>query len=379
MSVDTIKFLQKLITKKSVTPSDEGAMELVSSQLKDLGFEVQLFELGDSSPKIKNLYAKLDRGGKNLCFAGHTDVVPEGYGWKHDPFSAAIEDDVLYGRGAVDMKGAIACFIGAVSEFLEKNQNVDAPFSLSFLITGDEEGPATFGTKELLKQITDKIDYCIVGEPTSENSVADAIKIGRRGSINAELMVAGVQGHVAYPESAHNPIHDLVSILNTLQNHEFADSSDHFPASTFATTSIDVGNAATNVIPSSVKARFNIRTSNLTNADDIRNWLEQSISKYTKKYDLNLKVSGESFLSDPVELLNAVNSAVAEHVGKTPEITTKGGTSDARFIKDYCDQIVELGLKNDTAHKVDECVLINDLALLQNIYYSIIYSIFIKV
>ena len=378
MSVDTIKFLQKLIAKKSVTPSDDGAIALLASQLKDLGFEVQIFELGDSQPKIKNLYAKLDRGGKNLCFAGHTDVVPEGYGWRHDPFAAAIEDDILYGRGAVDMKGAIACFIGAVSEFLEQNQNVNTPFSLSFLVTGDEEGTAKFGTKALLEQISDKIDYCIVGEPTSEESIADAIKIGRRGSINGELVVGGVQGHVAYPESAHNPIHDLVNILNALKNYEFTDSSNHFPASTFAVTSVDVGNAATNVIPGSAKATFNIRTSNLTNVGDIRNWIEQSISKYAKTFDLNLNVSGESFLSKPVELLDAVNLAVEEHVGKLPDITSKGGTSDARFIKDYCDQIVELGLKNGTAHKVDECVSINDLALLQKIYYSIIYNTFIK-
>jgi succinyl-diaminopimelate desuccinylase len=383
MPLDPTELSKELISCPSVTPVDAGAIALLDSKLSALGFNCKqyLFD-GDGSEEVNNLYAELGKGKKHLCFAGHTDIVPPGdlLQWRIDPFQPQVIDNILFGRGASDMKCAIACFAAATSRFLEKHADFDG--KISFLITGDEEGDGINGTKKLLQAISAEgvsIDACLVGEPTSSLELGDTIKIGRRGSVSFELTVLGKQGHVAYPQLACNPISRLNRILHALDTHNLDDGTDHFDPSNLEIISIDVGNTASNVIPSTAQARFNIRFNDKHSGEKLVKWIRSICESICEdgdiSYTLNSRISGEAFLTKPGLLSDIASVAVEKNTNKKPELSTSGGTSDARFIKDYC-PVIELGMRNATAHKVDECVSVDDINLLTDIYYTLLVDYF---
>jgi len=332
----------------------------------------------EGAPEPDNLYARLGDAGANLCFAGHTDVVPVGdaAAWSVDPFAGEVKGGILYGRGAVDMKGAIAAFLAALGTFLKDGTPKG---SISLLITGDEEGDAVNGTRKVLRWLKERgetLDSCLVGEPTSNESLADMVKIGRRGSLNAVLTVFGTQGHTAYPQLADNPLHHLARMLNAVVSEPLDHGNDHFPPSSLQLTSIDVGNPVTNVIPAQGSARFNVRFNNIHSSESVEAWLRARFDKAIDtsrgaRYELAVRVSGESFLCAPGPWSALICDAVTEVVGKPPALGTTGGTSDARFIKDHC-TVAELGLLNATAHKVDEQVALDDLTRLTAIYRGVL-------
>ena len=375
-ALDAVDLAQRLIRAPSVTPEDAGAIPLLRAVLADLGFacEIVEFTAPDTAP-ILNLYARLGRTGRNLCFAGHTDVVPPGdrASWRDDPFAATIRDGVLYGRGAVDMKGAIACFAAATAQFIAA-RGADFGGSISFLVTGDEEAVAINGTRKLLDWITAKgehLDACIVGEPTSAEALGDMVKIGRRGSLNGFLTVQGVQGHTAYPQLADNAAHRIVAMLNDLTNATLDQGNAHFQASTLAVSTIDIGNPTTNVIPGTARAVFNVRYNDIWTSATLEQWLRQHLDESGGRYELAIKVSGESFLVPPGEVSDVLGRAIARVTGRTAELSTTGGTSDARFIHRFC-PLAEFGLLNRTAHKIDEAVPLADLAALTAIYRTVL-------
>jgi len=380
--INALDLSRSLIKCSSVTPEDGGAQIILKNVLADLGFSCTMKNFSDkNTPDVTNLYARIGDSAPNFCFAGHTDVVPVGDedSWTKDPFGGEIVDGILYGRGASDMKTAIACFVEAASRFL-KNHGSDFGGSVSLLITGDEEGPAINGTRKLLEWAKSKgevFDACIVGEPTNPTSLGEMIKIGRRGSLNGTITVHGLQGHTAYPHLAKNPIHTLVDMLNALTNLHLDEGSKHFQASTLQVSSVDVGNSATNVIPAKAKAVFNIRYNDLHNSDTLKEKLREVLNSIDHNYELDIYVSGESFLTPPGHLSNVMSQAVETVTGKTPELSTTGGTSDARFIKDYC-PVAEFGLTGKTMHKSDECVAVKDLETLTEIYSVILEKFFKK-
>lgn len=370
---DPLVLAQALIRCPSVTPADAGALDILEDALTSLGFmtwRVPFSEPG--TPDIDNLYARLGTEGRNLCFAGHTDVVPAGQGWTFDPFAAEIRDGRLYGRGAADMKGAIACFVAAIARLVLAG--TPFPGSVSLLITGDEEGPSVNGTVKVLRWLAEneeRLDACVVGEPTNPKRLGAMIKIGRRGSLNARLTVWGAQGHSAYPHQADNAIDRLLAMLAALTARPLDSGSAHFEASTLALTSIDVGNPATNVIPGEARAAFNIRFNDLHTGETLTARLRSLLDGVGGRYRLDVAVPGESFLTAPGPFSAAVAAAVAMVTGQEPELSTSGGTSDARFIKDYC-PVVEFGLVSDTIHKADEHVRLEDLEGLTAIYGRLI-------
>ena len=375
-ALDAVDLAQRLIRAPSVTPEDAGAIPLLRAILTDLGFACEIVEFteADTAP-VLNLYARLGRTGRNLCFAGHTDVVPPGdrASWRDDPFAATIRDGVLYGRGAVDMKGAIACFAAACAQFIAA-RGADFGGSISFLVTGDEEAVAINGTRKLLDWITAKgehLDACIVGEPTSAEALGDMVKIGRRGSLNGFLTVQGVQGHTAYPQLADNAAHRIVAMLNDLTNATLDQGNAHFQASTLAVSTIDIGNPTTNVIPGTARAVFNVRYNDIWTSATLEQWLRQHLDESGGRYELAIKVSGESFLVPPGEVSDVLGRAIARVTGRTAELSTTGGTSDARFIHRFC-PLAEFGLLNRTAHKIDEAVPLADLAALTAIYRTVL-------
>ncbi|MDB2414369.1 succinyl-diaminopimelate desuccinylase [Rickettsiales bacterium] len=382
MSIDPIELSKDLISCPSVTPADEGALQVLQSALESMGFKCDRVTFSDDqAPSVDNLYARLGEDGPNLCFAGHTDVVPPGNldDWQSNPFKPEIRDGVLYGRGVVDMKCAIACFAAAVSRYLENNK---LKGSISFLITGDEEGDAINGTKKLLQHIEnkgEKIDACIVGEPTSENQVGDTIKIGRRGSVTFDLLLIGKQGHVAYPHLADNPISRLTRILHELDSHELDSGTEYFQPSNLEIVGFEVDNKTDNVIPAVARAKFNIRFNDKHKSATLIKWVEgicESICEVgDASFELKYRVSGESFLTKPGELSSIVQSSVDKIAKIEGKLSTAGGTSDARFIKDFC-PVVEIGLLNATAHKVDESAPVADIELLADIYADVIESYF---
>lgn len=375
LSLDPVALAQALIRRPSVTPADEGAMDVLQRQLEALGFNCRRMKFGE----IENLYARRGTARPNLCFAGHTDVVPVGddAAWTAGPFEAEIKDGVLYGRGAVDMKSAIAAFVAAVSRLPQ-----DLPGSLSFLITGDEEGVAEDGTVRVVQALAaegEVIDHCIVGEPTSANLLGDMVKIGRRGSINAWIAVDGKQGHVAYPHRAANPIPVLVDILNRLQSRVLDDGYEGFQPSNLEVTTVDVGNTATNVIPASAKARVNIRFNPAHQGKDLQAWIESECREaaesapggFSGRVEALCKISGEAFLTKPGAFTDVIVAAVGDATGRVPELSTTGGTSDARFIRSLC-PVVEFGLVGSTMHQVDERVPVQEVEDLANIYQALI-------
>jgi succinyl-diaminopimelate desuccinylase len=375
--IDAVNLTKELIKKPSVTPADAGAMDLVEQTLAGLGFACRRMRFGE----IENLYARFGTQGPNLCFAGHTDVVPvgEASAWSAGAFEAREVDGVLIGRGAVDMKSAIAAFAAASEAAIGKGQ---VRGSLSFLITGDEEGVATHGTKmvvDALEVEDEHIDHCIVGEPTSAETFGDMVKVGRRGSINVEITVTGVQGHVAYPHRAANPVPVLLKLLLRLQERALDKGYPEFQPSNLEITKIDVPNTATNVIPGVAKARLNIRFNPNHLGEDLARWIEteaQTAARgFAGKIAVAPQISGEAFLTEPGPFTELVANAVAAVTGRPPELSTTGGTSDARFIRALC-PVVELGLVGQTMHQVDERAPVAEIRQLQAVYETLIARYF---
>lgn len=365
--MSVVEILQKLIQFNTITPTDNGCMKFISDYLQSLGFTITPLDFTDEKgQKIHNFYAKIGQKSPNICFAGHVDVVPITGDWISPPFDGQIIDNKIYGRGAVDMKGAIAAFLSILPDVLTTYKG-----SLSLLLTGDEEGPATHGTQKVVEYLleeNEKIDFCIVGEPTSVNYVGDCLKIGRRGSLNGTLIVHGDSGHVAYPHNANNPIPNMLKLLTTLQGIDFSDQTDQFDASNLEITTVDVGNPTENVIPGSISARFNIRYTPKYTKESLIEYIEAlSLSTGIKNFSLTWRGNAEAFLSSPSPYTNLMQEAVRSVTGKSPIISTSGGTSDARFITHLC-PVIECGLLNATAHKVDEHVSVDDLEKLSNIY-----------
>ncbi|EHL97170.1 succinyl-diaminopimelate desuccinylase [Acetobacteraceae bacterium AT-5844] len=368
--MDPLPLLQDLIRCPSVTPADAGAMAVLEAALEPLGFVCTRLRFGE----IENLFARRGTGAPHLCFAGHTDVVPPGdlAGWTADPFGAEVRDGVVYGRGATDMKGGVAAWIAAIASL-----PADMPGSLSLLITGDEEGPATDGTVKVLEwmQANGQIpDMCIVGEPTSKAVLGDTIKIGRRGSMNVAITLHGVQGHTAYPQRADNPIHRLVRVLHTLTATPLDDGSEWFEPSTLQVSSFDVGNPATNVIPPMAKARLNIRFNDLHSSASLTQRIRDVLEAEGAKYELDVSCSGESFLTQPGDFVAALQAATRQAAGVEPKLDTGGGTSDARFIARYC-PVAELGAVGATMHKSDECTPVEELRALSRLYAAVIAAL----
>ncbi len=375
--LDAVALTQALIRRPSVTPADAGAMDIVERTLIDLGFVCRRMKFGE----IENLYARWGTARPNLCFAGHTDVVPVGdsAAWSREAFAADIVDGVLIGRGAVDMKSAIAAFAAASANVLEGGS---LPGSLSFLITGDEEGVATHGTRrvvEALKAEGEIIDHCIVGEPTSAETFGDMVKIGRRGSVNVGITVEGVQGHVAYPHRAANPVPVLVRLLAALQAHELDQGYLGFQPSNLEVTTIDVGNPTTNLIPAKAQARLNIRFNPSHKGQDLVDWIGEEARRaevgFAGKIILTPAISGEAFLTAPGPFTDVIAAAVGDVTGTSPDLSTTGGTSDARFIRDIC-PVVEVGLVGKTMHSVDERAPVEEILNLQKVYEALITRYF---
>jgi succinyl-diaminopimelate desuccinylase len=378
IQIDALALAQALIRCPSVTPKNAGALDVLEAVLKELGFVTHRLPFGD----VDNLYARLGEAAPNFCFAGHTDVVPVGEGWNADPFAAEVRDGQLYGRGAADMKSAIAAFVAAAAKIGKPSEKFKG--SISLLITGDEEGVAVNGTVKVLEWLKGRgehIDHCIVGEPTSSGQAGDTLKIGRRGSINFKLMVKGVQGHVGYPQKAKNPIPALAELITQLATHRLDKGTEHFDPSTLAFTSVDVGNDATNVIPGEARAAFNIRFNDKHTPESLTNWVKDRAQIIAGQSGCEIAVtsqtSGVAFLTAPGKFTQLISDTVAGITGQSPFFSTSGGTSDARFIKDVC-PVVELGLAGTTMHKADECVPVAEIAALTEIYAALLTAYFAK-
>ena len=373
---DPVALAQALIRCESVTPAEAGALTLLEGVLGAAGFETHRVTFSEPGfADVQNLYARLGNTGPNLCFAGHTDVVPPGNleAWTTPPFAAQVRDGVLYGRGAVDMKGEIACFIAAAQRFLARGGGA-FPGSISLLITGDEEGDSVNGTVKVLdwlKARGEVLHACVVGEPSSRHAVGDEIKIGRRGSLNGELIVEGKQGHAAYPHTADNPVPKLARIIDRLSHVKLDNGTAHFEPSHLVFTVISVPNTASNVIPGLARARFNVRYNDAHDRPRLearlREACDTAAAELGARYTLTYSGTGDVFVTEPGPLVETMQAAVHEVTGKIPKLSTTGGTSDARFIKDHC-PVIELGLLNETIHQVDERVPVSDLETLTRIY-----------
>jgi len=363
----TLELTHDLIARASVTPADEGCQELMARRLSRIGFCVERLRYGN----VDNLWARRGDARPLLCFAGHTDVVPTGplEEWRSDPFKPAIREGLLYGRGAADMKSGLAAMLTAAESFVAEHP--DHRGAVAFLITSDEEGPSVDGTRrviETLRERGERIDWCIVGEPSSENTIGDTIKIGRRGSLSGRLTVHGVQGHIAYPQFAENPIHSFAPALAELSSRVWDQGNEHFQPTTFQVSNLNAGTGAPNVIPGELKARFNLRYSPVQTLDELKRSVEEVLTRHQLKYTLEWYVSGEPFYTPPGPLSTAVCAAVRAVTGREPTLSTGGGTSDGRFISPMGAQVVELGVVNASIHKVNECVRIEDIDTLHAIY-----------
>ena len=380
---DELQLSKDLIKFPSVTPLDAGAINYLSKKLKLLGFNCKILEFKDKkNPTIKNLYARLGNKQPNLCYAGHTDVVPPGNikDWTVNPFKPIVKNNYLIGRGANDMKSSIACFLSAVSSFLKNNKKING--SISFLITGDEEAQAINGTKKVVDYLIkkkEKIDFCIVGEPTNPNKLGEMIKIGRRGSLSCNLEIEGTQGHVAYPHLSKNPINSLIAISKKLKDKPLDKGNKHFQPSNLEFTGIQVDNNVHNVIPARAKTQFNIRYNNFHTSVGLKKMINSVVKSICKKNRVRFKIkfltSGDSFLTKPGSTIQMARKIIKKITGVNTVFSTTGGTSDARFIKKIA-PCLEFGLVNKTMHKVDECVSLKDLKKLTKIYYKILSEYF---
>ncbi len=378
-----VKLAKELIKFPSITPVDAGVIKFLEGKLKVLGFKTKIIEFREKNFKpVKNLYAKLGSSKPNFCFAGHLDVVPPGNikSWSVNPFRPSVKKGYLIGRGANDMKGSIASFVSALSIFLSKNSKFNG--SISMLITGDEEGDAINGTKKLvdyLKKKKEKINFCLVGEPTNPNRLGQMIKIGRRGSLTGSLVIKGIQGHVAYPDRANNPSTTIINILSELKKIKFDKGTRNFQPTNLEVTKINISNTADNVIPESAEASFNIRFNNKHSSSSIKKKLNKIFKKICKKnktsYEVNYKVSGEAFLTRTNSTTLMIQKVIKKITNIKPKLSTTGGTSDARFIKKIS-PCLEFGLVGKNMHKIDESVSLNDLKKLTKIYENILQNYF---
>ena len=381
--INELQLAKELIRFPTVTPVDAGVMKFLEKKLKKLGFKTKLLEFKEKDFKpVKNLYARLGRKGPNFCYAGHLDVVPPGNikDWTINPFKPSVKNNHLIGRGANDMKSSVAAFVSAVSNFLSKNEKFNG--SISLLITGDEEGDAINGTKkvvEYLKKRKEKINFCLVGEPTNPNKLGEMIKIGRRGSLTGKLIIFGLQGHVAYPTRANNPSTTIVNILKELKDIKFDKGTKDFQPTNLEVTRININNNADNVVPAIAEATFNIRFNNKHSSTSLKKKLNKIFRKITKKHKSNFKieyrVSGEAFLTKPNKTTFMIQNVIKKITKLKPKLSTTGGTSDLRFIKNICPGL-EFGLVGKTMHKVDEAVSLKDLKNLTKIYESILKNYF---
>jgi succinyl-diaminopimelate desuccinylase len=374
---DTLELTQDLMARRSVTPSDEGCQDVMSRRLAAAGFRIERLRYG----VVDNIWARRGTTGPVFCFAGHTDVVPTGplEEWRSDPFQPAVRDGVLYGRGAADMKSGLAAMVTAAEEFVRAHP--DHKGSIAYLITSDEEGPSIDGTRKVMETLTarnERIDWCVVGEPSSENAAGDTIKVGRRGSFSGRLTVHGVQGHVAYPQLAENPVHSFAPALAELVAREWDQGTEFFQPTTFQVSNFNAGTGAPNVIPGELKARFNLRYSPVQTLEGLKETVEGILRRHGVKFTIEWYLSGEPFYTPPGPFSEAVGSAVAEVTGSRPKYSTGGGTSDGRFIAPTGAQVVELGVVNATIHKVNECVRVSEIDALHRMYFNVLRNLLAK-
>lgn len=377
-----LDFAAELIRCPSITPVDAGALDLLQYRLESMGFVCKRYPFGEGPDRVDNLYARWGTDAPNLCYAGHTDVVPTGdlSKWTHDPFAATVADGQLWGRGAADMKGSIAAFVCAVEALFSEGWTPNG--SISFLITGDEEGPAINGTDKLLDAIIkngEVLDHCLVGEPTNPDAIGDMIKNGRRGSLNAKITITGQQGHVAYPHRANNPVPVMVDLLGRLTARKLDEGNDFFQPSNLEVTSIDVGNPAHNVIAETAHAQFNIRFNTEHRGEELKAWINQEVATVQALFEVDisadLRVTGEAFLTEPCGFTQTLQDAVEAVTGRRPALSTSGGTSDARYITRHA-PVVEFGLVGATIHQVNERVDIADIETLTDIYKTLLVKYF---
>ena len=383
VTINELQLAKELIRFPTVTPIDAGIMKFLEKKLKTLGFKTKILEFREKNNKpVKNLYARLGNKGPNFCYAGHLDVVPAGdlKNWTVNPFKPSVKKGYLIGRGANDMKSSVAAFVSAVSNFISKGRQFNG--SISLLITGDEEGVAINGTKkvvEYLRKKKEKIDFCLVGEPTNPNKLGEMIKIGRRGSMTGKLTIIGIQGHVAYPDRANNPSTALVQILKELKEIKFDNGTKDFQPTNLEITKINIDNFADNVIPGSANAKFNIRFNNKHSSNSIKTKIDKVIKRISKKnkskFNIDYSVSGEAFLTKPNDTTYMIQDEIKRITKIKPKLSTTGGTSDARFIRKIA-PCLEFGLVGKTMHKVDEAVSLSDLKKLTLIYSNILKNYF---
>lgn len=377
MSKETLTLAQTLIARRSITPTDNGCQEILINRLEKLGFNIERMRFGE----VDNLWARRGNTAPVLCFAGHTDVVPTGplEQWHSDPFIPTIHDGKLYGRGAADMKTSLAAFVTAIEVFVAKHDNHNG--SIALLITSDEEGPAVNGTVkvvETLKARNERLDYCIVGEPTCTEQLGDTIKNGRRGSLSGNLAIKGIQGHIAYPHLAKNPIHLAAPAIAELAQTGWDQGNEYFPPTTWHISNINGGTGATNVIPGKVNLLFNFRFSTASTVESLQTRVHEILDRHELDYDLAWELSGKPFLTPKAELANAMRDAISAVTAIEPQLSTSGGTSDGRFIADICSQVVEFGPCNATIHKLNENVDINEIEPLSEIYRLTMENLLVK-
>lgn len=377
MPNDTLTLAQTLIARASLTPLDKGCQEILIARLKVLGFHIETMRFGE----VDNLWARRGNTAPVVCFAGHTDVVPTGplEQWDSDPFVPTIRNDCLYGRGAADMKSSLAAFITAIEAFLDKHSDYQG--SIALLITSDEEGVAINGTIKVVETLQARgelLDYCIVGEPTCVDKFGDTIKNGRRGSLSGNLTIKGIQGHIAYPQLAKNPIHLAAPAITDLANTEWDQGNEYFPPTTWHISNIHAGTGATNVIPGKLNILFNFRFSTASTITSLKDRVHTILDRHQLDYDLVWELSGKPFLTPKGELANAISDAITQVTAINPELSTSGGTSDGRFIADICKQVVEFGPRNATIHKINEHVHVADLEKLASIYQLTLENLLIR-
>ena len=374
----TLALAKALIERKSITPSDDGCQAILVDRLKPLGFNIETIHQNG----VTNFYARKGTASPLLVFAGHTDVVPPGPIdlWDSDPFIPTEKEGKLFGRGAADMKTSLAAFITSIEDFLEQHPNHQG--SIGLLITSDEEGVATDGTVrlvEMLKKRNETIDYCIVGEPTSNQNFGDTVKNGRRGSLSAKLIVKGIQGHIAYPEKIKNPIHEIAPAIDALVKTTWDNGNEYFPQTSWQISNINAGTGATNVVPGHVEVLFNFRYSTSNSADDLKVKVENILKEHHLDFSIDWSHSGKPYLTKKGYLVDVLNDSINEIIGISPDISTTGGTSDGRFIADICNQVVEFGPLNESIHKINEHVFLEHIDLLKNIYQRALEKILIKI
>jgi len=375
--IDTVELTKELIARPSVTPNDAGCLDLIAGVLAPLGFRCERIDANG----VSNLWALHGDGGPVVCFAGHTDVVPTGplEHWLSDPFTPTVRDGTLYGRGAADMKGSVAAFVTAIADFVAAQP--DHKGSIAVLFTSDEEGPATDGTVrvvEALKERAERLDYCIVGEPTCTTRLGDMIKNGRRGSLSGRLTVKGVQGHVAYPHLGKNPVHEVAAAVAELAQTKWDEGNEYFPPTTWQISNFNAGTGANNVIPGEAHVKFNFRFSTASTLESLQTRVHGILDRHGVEYDLDWSYDGRPFLTKRGDLVDVLTRAIKTVTGVDADISTTGGTSDGRFIVDVCQQVVEFGPVNATIHKVNECIALRDLETLPRIYQQVLAYLLVK-